>query len=485
MTANPKCLVDTRSGSDSQAIQIALVPGLAEALRAQMTKSEKFRQKFDWSFHARENQILPINLFWAVWLVCAGRGWGKSRAGAEAVRWAIERLGCRRVALVARTASDARDVMVEGESGLLAICPPGKRPKYERSKRRLTWPNGAIATLYSADNPDLLRGPQHDFAWCDELAAWRYVEESWDNLVMGLRLTSGPCRIVVTTTPRVISFLRDLMDRPDTLLTNGSTYENLTNLNEVVKSNLLRYKGSDKEEQELLGILRGSVAGALLKTDTLEQNRVLHRDAQKKIWKRVVMGCDPSTTQSKDSDDYGIVVSALGADGHTYTIGDHTVDSTKHGPEKAAEEIVKWSIHYGVTEIVVETNAGGDLVLLMIKNAFREKAPRFQIPKITPLRSTEGKSERAEVAQILVNVGMAHMVGQFSELENELTTWIPGKSRKSPNRIDAWVFSVNGLNPTLPPAAAQIAGANTATDYSKILTPKRVGSGGLGRFLKG
>lgn len=487
MSAVPlKCQIDGRD-TVSQALVVAKsLP--TEKITSSLTLEDKVRLKHKWDFWARGNQIFPLAYTWFVWLICAGRGWGKSRCGAEAVRWAVEKLGCRRVALVARTASDARDVMVEGESGLLSICPPKTRPRYERSKRRLTWPNGAIATLYSADNPDLLRGPQHDFAWCDELAAWRYVEECWDNLVMGLRLTSGPCQIVVTTTPRVIPFLRDLQNREDTLLTNGSTYDNLANLNEKVKSNLLRYKGSDKEDQEIKGLLAGNVAGALLSIETIDANRILHRDS-KRVWKKVHMGCDPSTTQSKDSDDYGIVVSALGVDGHTYVLGDHTVDSKKHGPEHAAKEIAKWCVHYGVVEITVETNAGGDLVIIMIRNAFKEQKNSFKIPKITPLRSTEGKTERAEAAVILSNIGMVHHVGRFSELEDELTTWVPGKAqgkaKKSPNRLDAWVFSINGLNPTISQGVPAIAGANTATDYQAAITAPVKKTSSLHRLLGG
>lgn len=470
MSAEPSCQIDVRPGNDSEALQIAKIPGAALALNSSLSLAEKVRHAYNWDHWARFNQILPILQAWAVWLICAGRGWGKSRSGAEAVRYAVEKLGCRRIALVARTASDARDVMVDGESGLLAICPPHNRPRYEKTKRRLTWPNGAIATLYSAENPDLLRGPQHDFAWCDELAAWRYLEETWDNLVMGLRLTSGPCRIVVTTTPRPIQFLRELMKRPDTLLTNGSTYDNLANLNEVIRSNLLRYKGTEKEKQELFGLLRGNIPGALLNQDKIDENRISRESILGKIWKRVAMGLDPSTTQSKDADDYGIVVAAIGTDDHTYVLGDHTVDSKKHGPEHAAQEIVRWCLYYKVQEIFVETNAGGDLTWILIRNTFKRTLPKgFKVPKITPLRSTEGKTERAEGPQALTNSNYVHHVGHFPDLEQELISYIPGKSKKSPGRLDAWTHVVNGLNPVARTSAPKISGANSAADYGAAI----------------
>jgi phage terminase large subunit-like protein len=195
------------------------LPGLSDADAAALL--------YDWSLWSRPNQRAPGG-DWRTWLILAGRGFGKTRSGAEFVRGEIEAGRARRAALVAPIASDARDVMVEGESGILAVSPPWNKPLYEASKRRLTWPNGAIATTYSADEPDRLRGPQHDLAWSDELASWRYPE-AWDMLQLGLRLGKNP-RNVVTTTPKPIAVLRDLMKRDSTTITRGSTYENRANL---------------------------------------------------------------------------------------------------------------------------------------------------------------------------------------------------------------------------------------------------------------
>ena len=181
---------------------------------------------YNWKTWARGNQLPPAG-DWRSWLLLAGRGFGKTRVGAEWVRTKVAE-GCRRIAIVAPTAADARDVMIEGESGLLSIGAPGKRPHYEPSKRRVTWPNGAIATAYSADEPERLRGPQHDAAWCDEIASWRYPE-AWDMLMFGLRLGNDP-RVVVTTTPKPVKIIRELLADPTTVVTRGSSYENRANL---------------------------------------------------------------------------------------------------------------------------------------------------------------------------------------------------------------------------------------------------------------
>jgi len=455
--------------SRSLAEECAKDPRRKMQILKDLGRNAKEKLLYCWEYWGRRNQLLNLVWAWTVWVVCAGRGWGKSRVGAEAVRAAVEKHGCRRIALVARTASDARDVMIEGESGLLAICPPDNRPTYERSKRRLTWPNGAIATAYSADNPNLLRGPQHDFAWCDELAAWRYVEESWDNLVMGLRLRTGCCRIVVTTTPRVIPFLVDLLKAPGTMVTRGSTFDNLRNLHKNVRANLLRYKGTSKERQELFGELLGEVDGALWTRANLDKHRLRYED-RPQSYRKVVAGVDPNLTSGKDADDFGIIIGGLGVNGHSYIIDDCTVDKGR-GPEAGAEELVRVCVLYKVNEICVETNAGGDLIELTIRNTFKAKGYGARIPRILCLHSEEDKSTRAEPVQALYNVGMVHHLGRFAELEQEQTTWVPRAGKKSPNRIDALVFAVNGLNPNkgTPGGSAPKTGA---TDFRSITMPK-------------
>jgi phage terminase large subunit-like protein len=244
---------------------------LPEQTRSQFLKSlspdEKAQLFFRWSFWARPNQIHPDG-DWRTWLVKAGRGFGKTRTGAEWVRWRIEQCGRRRIALVGATAADARDVMVEGESGLMSVCPPWNRPLYEPSKRRVTWPNGAMATTYSADEPERLRGPQHDDAWTDEIAAWRY-EDTWDNLMFGLRLGDDP-RVCATTTPKPVKLVKELIKAPTTVITGGSTYENKSNLagpflEQIVK----KYEGTRLGRQELEAQLLDDNPDALWKRQAM------------------------------------------------------------------------------------------------------------------------------------------------------------------------------------------------------------------------
>ena len=195
-----------------------------------------------WSFWARPEQLTPTGN-WRIWLILAGRGYGKTRCGAEWVHEQIE-IGKTRIALVGETKADVRDVMVEGESGVLSTARKKNRPLYEPSKRRLTWPNGAIAICYSGDEPDQLRGPQHDGAWLDELSKYRYADETWSNLDLGLRLGENP-QVVITTTPRPIAILKDLVNAPLTHLTKGSTYDNLHNLaDSFAKRIIARYEGT-------------------------------------------------------------------------------------------------------------------------------------------------------------------------------------------------------------------------------------------------
>lgn len=219
-----------------------------------LTPFERAALVYDWrGTWARPGQIAPDGA-WRGWLIRSGRGYGKTRTGAEWVREAVERDGARRVALVGRTAADVRDVMVEGTSGILNVCPPWNRPVYEPSKRRLTWPGGAVATTYSADEPNLLRGPEHDRAWADELAAWERAEETWSNLMLGLRLPPMP-RVVVTTTPRPTPIIRRLLADPSFVVTVGSTYENRANLAATYVEDLERRYGRDSAiyRQEVLG----------------------------------------------------------------------------------------------------------------------------------------------------------------------------------------------------------------------------------------
>ena len=270
----------------------------------------------DWSHWARPAQMPPEG-DWRIWLLLAGRGFGKTRCGAEYIRAQIECGAVMRVALVAPTAADARDVMVEGESGLLRIAPPQCRPVFEPSKRRLTWPNGAIATMFSADEPERLRGPQFDAAWCDELAAWRYPE-AWDMLMMGLRLGDRP-RVVVTTTPKPARLLRDVMAQKDCVVTRGSTRDNSANLAPGFLAAVLRqYEGTRLGRQELDAEILDDMPGALWTRTAIKASRV----ASLPPLRRVVVAIDPAVSVGENSDETGIVVVGLGGDQQAYVLAD-------------------------------------------------------------------------------------------------------------------------------------------------------------------
>ena len=292
-----------------RASELAVLPTDARTkFLASLSDDEKATLLYKWEFWARENQLAPSG-DWFVWLCLAGRGFGKSRSGAEWVRdKAQSHPGCR-IALVARTAADYRDVMVEGESGLLAVCPPWNKPTWNPSRRLVTFPNGSIATCYSGDRPDQLRGPQNHFAWADELAAWRYAEDCWSNLLLGLRLGSAP-QVCVTTTPRPIPIIKDLVKDSNTVVVRGSTYDNLANLADTFRKTVVaKYEGTRLGRQELDGAILDDVVGALWTHALIDAHRT--REALSKIktrLRRVVVAVDPSTTANEKSDETGILV---------------------------------------------------------------------------------------------------------------------------------------------------------------------------------
>jgi phage terminase large subunit-like protein len=321
-------------------------------LIATLTPAEARALLYEWAFWARPNQ-LPPNGQWRIWLVLAGRGFGKTRTGAEMIRARVTARTAHRLALVAPTAGDARDVMVEGESGILAISPPWERPRYEPSKRRLTWPNGAIATLFSADEPERLRGPQHDAAWCDELASWRHPE-AWDMLMFGLRLGTDP-RVVVTTTPRTTSLIRGLIADPAVIATRGTTYENRANLASAFFGQIIRkYQGTRLGRQELEAELLEDVPGALWNRGMLEGSRV--RAAPPLI--RVVVAIDPAASSTERADETGIIVAGKDAGGRGWVLADA---SGRYQPTEWAKTAVSVYRAHKADRIVAEVNNGGDI----------------------------------------------------------------------------------------------------------------------------
>ena len=324
-----------------------------DALIRAMAPGEANAFEYHWRYRARPEQ-LPPGGSWRVWLLLAGRGFGKTRCGAEWVRAEVK-AGRRRIALVAPTAADARDVMVEGESGILAISPDHERPLYEPSKRRLTWRNGAVATTFSADEPERLRGPQHDAAWCDELGAWRYPE-AWDMLMFGMRLGADP-RTVVTTTPRPAKLIRDLVRDPTCVVTRGSSYENRANLAGAFLQQIIKkYEGTRLGRQELNAELLDDVPGALWSRALIEAARPPMGFVMPDLV-RVVVAIDPAASSGEDADETGIIVAGKDKDSRGYLLADL---SGHHTPIEWARIAVAAYKSHGADRIVAEVNNGGE-----------------------------------------------------------------------------------------------------------------------------
>jgi len=385
--------------------------------------------KYRWTLHAREKQLLPEGN-WQTWLINAGRGFGKTRTGAETIR--IWKDHYPSFHLVAETAADARDVMVEGKlSGILDISPKWDRPIYEPSKRRLTWNNGARAILFSGDDPDQLRGPQCHKAWIDELAKMRYAQDTWDNLQMGLRLGDNP-QCIVTTTPRPIKIIKELINDPNTYITNGTSYENRNNLAENFFNYVIKkYEGTRLGRQELNAELLEDVEGALWQMSLIDRNRVTKRPDIR----RIVIAVDPAVSANPDSDETGIIVAGITEDDECYILEDL---SGIYTPNQWASKAIHAYTTFEADAIVAEVNQGGDLVeenILNIDNHVR----------ILKIRAFKGKYLRAEPKVGLYERGKVHHVGAFPKLEEEMTTWDASAGMPSPNRLDALVYSIGAL----------------------------------------
>lgn len=330
--------------------------------------------------------------------------------------------------MVGPTAADVRDTMIEGESGLLAIAPSWCRPQYEPSKRRVTWPNGAMAVAFSADEPDRLRGPQHDAAWCDELCSWRYPE-AWDMLSLGLRLGNDP-RAVVTTTPKPIKILKTLLADPTTAVTRGSTYDNLANLARAFATEIIkRYEGTRLGRQELYADILEDVEGALWTRAMIEPLRV----SVLPPLIRVVVAIDPATTDSEESDETGIVIAGLGRDGHGYVIEDATIKASPDGWGRRAVDAYH---RHQADRIIGEANNGGDMVEYVIRTVDADVSYR-------KVHASRGKQTRAEPIAALYEQGRVHHLGALGQLEDQMCTWVPGA--RSPDRMDAMVWALTEL----------------------------------------
>jgi phage terminase large subunit-like protein len=373
----------------SQAERLA---SLSEADRAVVLAGfteEQFRElEYDWRFWGRPEQFLPDG-DWLTFLVIAGRGFGKTRLAVEGLREEVMAGRARQIAIVAETAADARDVIVEGPAGILKCHPPKDRPIYEPSKRRLTWPNGATASLFNATEPDQLRGPQFDFAYCDESAKWQYAQETWDQLQFALRLGRRP-RQIVTTTPRPIQLLRTLIKAPTTITVRGSTFDNKSNLAQNFLDTIEdRYSGTRLGRQELYAEILEDMPGALWSRDRIDALRIKPEQAPE--FKRVVVAIDPSVSNEERSDETGIICAALGEDGHGYILDDV---SGKYAPIDWAKKAAGLCRSRMADRVVAEVNQGGDLVEATLRSADANVPYR-------KVHATRGKAVRAEPVSAL------------------------------------------------------------------------------------
>jgi len=384
-----------------------------------------------WLEDARENQIPPEG-DWLTWLIMSGRGWGKTRTGAEWIAHHAITQDRTRWAVVAPTFADARDTCAEGESGLINILNRYKAlANWNRSIGEILLTNGSRIKLFSAEEPDRLRGPQHHGAWCDELAAW-IRPEAYDQLQFGLRLGERP-QTVITTTPKPVPLLKNLLKRDNAVITRGSTYENRANLASTALAELeARYGNTRLGRQELQGELLEDMEGALWTRAWIEDKRLEPKDMPPLY--RIVVAIDPAVTSNEDSDETGIVVAGATSEGHFYVLEDATLKATPDGwGRRAVQAFNDWS----ADKIIAETNNGGDMIIATIQ----------QVDRLVPVKkvvASRGKQLRAEPISALYEQGRVHHVGMFSKLEDQMVTWTP-ESRQSPDRLDALVWALTEL----------------------------------------
>jgi len=443
----------------------AIISGEIDEIRRDLTPEAEEFLSYYWDFWRRPNQGRPDGMGdqYRIWMLLAGRGFGKSRVGAEETRKQIET--CRRVALIGPTAADVRDVMVEGESGLLSVFPPSQRPDYEPSKRRVTFHNGATATLFSAEEPDRLRGPQHEWAWIDEPASMPRGDDALSNLLLGLRLGDRPWALI-TGTPKRVGWLRTLSERTDTIVTRGSTYDNLANLARGFIDDIIgRYEGTRLGRQELHAEWLDDVEGALWTMALIDRARLQTWDPAKpwgslntwltaggqsaildrRAW-RIIVAVDPPG----ETAECGIVVATAPTQGQSGR--DHAVvledASTVGRPEEWGARVAETARRWSAERVVVEGNQGGD----MVRATIHAVDPDLRVEKITARVS---KSARAEPVSALYERGLIHHAGFHPLLESQMTTWVPTDS-KSPDRMDALVHAISSLLQETPRVRATV-----------------------------
>jgi phage terminase large subunit-like protein len=394
----------------------------------ELTDAEVLALATDWAFFSRPSQQTPPEP-WTTWVAMAGRGWGKTRVGAEWVREQVKNYAF--VNLIGATSDDARDIMVEGESGILSICASKERPVYLKNSSKLKWPNGATSLIFTADKPERLRGKQHMKIWADEVASWRY-KDAWDQAQFGLRLGNNP-QSLVTTTPKPTKLIKEILKLPNLVVTNGSTDDNKQNLAKAFFDTVIAvYEGTRLEKQERYGKLLEDIEGSLWSHATIN----LHRVKKAPELVRIIIAVDPAVTSNADSDETGIIAAGLGYDDHVYILKDSSLRDT---PYAWASLAVKEYHSFAADKVVGEANNGGDLVEINL----RIVDENINYAKV---HASRGKIARAEPVAALYEQGKVHHVGDdFEKLETEMVELSIPDPKVSPNRMDALVWAVYEL----------------------------------------
>ena len=402
------------------------------SLTRSLTASQWEMLAREWSFWARGAQLPPEG-DWRTWLFLGGRGAGKTRAGAQWVNGLARSGAAGRIALVGPTFHDVREVLIEGVSGLRAL--DGARPIYEPSRRRLLWLNGAQAYAFSAEDPESLRGPQFDAAWCDELCYWARPDEALETLSYGLRLGARP-RMMVTTTPRPIRARKQLIAAPDTVVTNAKTWENVGNVAaDFLAALRARWTGDARHRQEILGELIEDVDGALWRRADIEAAR----GSADGVFARVVVAVDPPATSGANADACGIIAAAARGEGlarEAFVLADASVRGAR--PNEWAGRVAALVERVGADYVVAESNNGGEMVRAVLAAAGIKVGVQL-------VHASIGKRARAEPIAALYAQRRVKHVAAFAELEDEMCAFGVESGGKSPDRVDALVWALTDL----------------------------------------
>lgn len=401
---------------------------LKKILLQKLLKLKEKRYQESWDFLARDSQKIPDRKDWLIWIILAGRGFGKTRTGAETVKKWVETGQYKNIALVGDSIDDAREIMVEGKSGLLEVCKKSSvKIMFEPSKRKISWSNGAKAMLYSSENYEKLRGPEFDLIWIDELAKFRNDQETFDHALLALRIGTHP-KMIITTTPKPTNLIKSIIKRDDTVVTKGSTYENIRNLApEFINQIRTKLEGTDLGRQEIHAEILTDKTVNLWSHPLIENAKIC---SPPPYYEKIIISIDPAITAKTSSDETGIIVAGLAPDGTIFIIDDY---STKEPADFWTDQVIALYYKYSATNIVVETNAGGDLIeqLIHIKD---------KNINIKPVFALKSKTLRAEPIVLLYQKNIVKHLSKFEKLEHQMITYTPDK--KSPDRMDALVWAV-------------------------------------------